>query len=293
MATCRCASSFSANSGKSSAWPGRCRTLRRARVEDLFERYGRRFPKLAAFRSSVAASVNQEYAGWRAPLSAGDEVAFLPPVSGGQQAAVETIFFSSFAEPDPLRAKSAEGLKAPEDGALVVFDGFVRNNFKGQPNAISRIRSLRAHGVCENARDRRANSREVSDSPRRNRSSPGPARNRRDERLDRRKFATPRAPHLMPAATRLILSSAPCPSGKRSILPEALFGPKASYPRRKPFPAQMNLVLDEEIPGRLGVLLAGHNCGRRPGSRFLLAHGSKIAGGKSACRRIWSASSRA
>ena len=26
-----------------------------------------------------------------------------------------------------------EGLKAPEDGALVVFDGFVRNNFKGQP----------------------------------------------------------------------------------------------------------------------------------------------------------------
>jgi MoaE-MoaD fusion protein len=54
-----------------------------ARVEDLFERYGRRFPKLAAFRSSVAASVNQEYAGWRAPLANGDEIAFLPPVSGG------------------------------------------------------------------------------------------------------------------------------------------------------------------------------------------------------------------
>ena len=40
-----------------------------ARVEDLFERYGRRFPKLAEFRASVAASVNQEYSGWRAPLS--------------------------------------------------------------------------------------------------------------------------------------------------------------------------------------------------------------------------------
>jgi molybdopterin converting factor subunit 1 len=54
-----------------------------ARVEDLFERYGRRFPRLAEFQASIAASVNQEYAEWRAPLRGGDEVAFLPPVSGG------------------------------------------------------------------------------------------------------------------------------------------------------------------------------------------------------------------
>src|ERR1700722_3516905 len=46
-----------------------------ARVEDLFERYARRFPKLADFRGSIAPSVNQEYAEWRAPLAAGDEVA--------------------------------------------------------------------------------------------------------------------------------------------------------------------------------------------------------------------------
>jgi len=58
-----------------------------ARVEDLFERYGRRFPRLAEFRPSIAASVNQEYAGWRESLSAGDEVAFLPPVSGGDHVA--------------------------------------------------------------------------------------------------------------------------------------------------------------------------------------------------------------
>src|SRR6202051_570789 len=54
-----------------------------ARVEDLFERYGRTFPELAKFRASVVASVNQEFAEWRAPLASGDEVAFLPPVSGG------------------------------------------------------------------------------------------------------------------------------------------------------------------------------------------------------------------
>ncbi|MGA7624415.1 MAG: molybdenum cofactor biosynthesis protein MoaE [Candidatus Acidiferrales bacterium] len=102
-----------------------------ARVEDLFERYGRRFPKLAEFRPSVAASVNQEYAEWRALLSCGDEVAFLPPVSGGQQTAVSDDVFllvrESISPSEVIRT-----LKAPEDGALVVFDGFVRNNFKGR-----------------------------------------------------------------------------------------------------------------------------------------------------------------
>jgi MoaE-MoaD fusion protein len=102
-----------------------------ARVEDLFERYGRRFPKLADFRASIAASVNQEYAAWRSPLTNGDEVAFLPPVSGGQQAAIAEDIFQLVRK--PIRPNEiVEGLKAPEDGALVVFDGFVRNNFKGR-----------------------------------------------------------------------------------------------------------------------------------------------------------------
>ncbi|HXR17430.1 MAG TPA: molybdenum cofactor biosynthesis protein MoaE [Terriglobales bacterium] len=125
-----------------------------ARVEDLFERYGRRFPKLAAFRASVAASVNQEYAGWRAPLASGDEVAFLPPVSGGQQIAVEEDVFQLVRQ--PIRPREIEeGMKAPEDGALVVFDGFVRNSFKGrqtlyleyeayEPMAYAKMRELGA-----------------------------------------------------------------------------------------------------------------------------------------------------
>ena len=50
---------------------------------DLFDRYGARFPRLAAFRSSLVASRNQEFAAWDTPLRAGDDVAFLPPVSGG------------------------------------------------------------------------------------------------------------------------------------------------------------------------------------------------------------------
>lgn len=126
-----------------------------SRVEDVFERYGRRFPKLAEFRPSIAASVNQEYAEWRAPLSPGDEVAFLPPVSGGQQTALAEDIFQLVREPIDSHA-IAESLKAPEDGALVVFDGFVRNNFKGErtlyleyeayePMALAKIREIGAH----------------------------------------------------------------------------------------------------------------------------------------------------
>ena len=102
-----------------------------ARVEDLFERYGRRFPRLAEFRPSVAASVNQEYAAWRAPLSTGDEVAFLPPVSGGQQAAIAEDILQLVRHSIEPR-EIIESLKALEDGAVVVFDGFVRNNSKGR-----------------------------------------------------------------------------------------------------------------------------------------------------------------
>ena len=70
-----------------------------ARVEDLFERYARRFPRLAEFRGSIAASVNQEYAEWRTPLVDGNEVAFLPPVSGGGQTTVTDDLFQLVHQP--------------------------------------------------------------------------------------------------------------------------------------------------------------------------------------------------
>jgi molybdopterin converting factor subunit 1 len=54
-----------------------------APIESLFARYAAANPELARYRSSVVASRNQEFAAWNTPLSPGDEVAFLPPVSGG------------------------------------------------------------------------------------------------------------------------------------------------------------------------------------------------------------------
>jgi molybdopterin converting factor subunit 1 len=54
-----------------------------ATIEQLFAQYAQRHPQLAKFRSSLVASRNQEFAAWDTPLHSGDEVAFLPPVSGG------------------------------------------------------------------------------------------------------------------------------------------------------------------------------------------------------------------
>jgi molybdopterin converting factor subunit 1 len=52
-------------------------------LEQLFAAFAARVPELAKYRSSVVASRNQEFASWDTSLHSGDEVAFLPPVSGG------------------------------------------------------------------------------------------------------------------------------------------------------------------------------------------------------------------
>jgi molybdopterin converting factor small subunit len=41
------------------------------------------FPGAAPYRPALSAAVNAEYARFAAPVADGDEVAFLPPVSGG------------------------------------------------------------------------------------------------------------------------------------------------------------------------------------------------------------------
>lgn len=52
-------------------------------VAELVRYYRVVAPELAALWSSIAVAVNQQYATGTANLSDGDEVALLPPVSGG------------------------------------------------------------------------------------------------------------------------------------------------------------------------------------------------------------------
>jgi molybdopterin converting factor subunit 1 len=54
-----------------------------SRIEDLFAQCVARHPELAEHRRTIAVSRNREFAAWTTLLQPGDEVAFLPPVSGG------------------------------------------------------------------------------------------------------------------------------------------------------------------------------------------------------------------
>lgn len=54
-----------------------------ATLAQVFERYAKRHPKLTGLRKSMVVSRNQEFAAWDTRIAEGDEIAFLPPVSGG------------------------------------------------------------------------------------------------------------------------------------------------------------------------------------------------------------------
>src|SRR5262249_8594176 len=97
-------------------------------------RYGERYPELSGFRRSVAVSVNQALADWPSTLEAGDEIAFLPPVSGGAAAEGNDSAkdLSELGREPICVAGTVPGVKGPEDGAVVAFEGIVRNHSAGR-----------------------------------------------------------------------------------------------------------------------------------------------------------------
>jgi molybdopterin synthase sulfur carrier subunit len=52
-------------------------------AEEAWRRLAEAHPSLAERRRSLAVAVNRRYARFDAPLAPGDEVVFIPPVSGG------------------------------------------------------------------------------------------------------------------------------------------------------------------------------------------------------------------
>ena len=54
-----------------------------AGVDTLWQALVREFPAMAPLRPSIAVAVNAEYATFETAMADGDEIAFLPPVSGG------------------------------------------------------------------------------------------------------------------------------------------------------------------------------------------------------------------
>jgi molybdopterin synthase catalytic subunit/molybdopterin converting factor small subunit len=81
---------------------------------------------------SMAVAVNQEYARGLDVLKDGDEVALLPPVSGGVEGGVEGRMRVEITDEVIPSAEIAAEIKAGADGAVCVFDGIVRDNTRGR-----------------------------------------------------------------------------------------------------------------------------------------------------------------
>ena len=118
-----------------------------ATVGMLLERLRGRLPAQAPEQllSGIAVSVNAEYARAGHILQDGDEVGLLPPVSGGaarlgttraanplEESRAEEGVVAALTRERIDAARIVAAAKSGEDGAVVVFDGIVRNHSRGR-----------------------------------------------------------------------------------------------------------------------------------------------------------------
>jgi molybdopterin synthase catalytic subunit len=116
-----------------------------ASVLDLLAHYEERVPALRKSLASLAVAVNQQYSGTETRLNPDDEVALLPPVSGGSRdadRAARAEPAEAFVDGKLWRCASIvrlpidtqavlDRIKRGEDGAALVFEGVVRNQTRG------------------------------------------------------------------------------------------------------------------------------------------------------------------
>ncbi len=93
---------------------------------EILDRLVAEQPKLDRMRSVVMVMVNQSYASPSTALSDGDEVAFIPPVSGGAPGFYRV-------QESPINAREVEAMVMDAGaGAVVTFSGTVRDHGRGQ-----------------------------------------------------------------------------------------------------------------------------------------------------------------
>ena len=129
------------------------------RVSDVFEHYAAASPALHGFSRSILLSRNHEFAKRDDMIQDGDEIAFLPPVSGGTadpygdeilDADTGNFFALTCGEIDSRRIVNR--LLRNEDGAVVDFLGVVRNNTKGRATKYLDYECYRPMALKEMAR---------------------------------------------------------------------------------------------------------------------------------------------
>jgi MoaE-MoaD fusion protein len=107
-------------------------------VRDVWNVVQMRFPQAGNFGKSLLFAVNQEFADSEACIKEGDEVAIFPPVSGGENLSSKSYLEDQSGDVFQIvhqviqMENLANQLSRPEDGAVVVFKGIVRNNTRGR-----------------------------------------------------------------------------------------------------------------------------------------------------------------
>jgi molybdopterin converting factor subunit 1 len=98
-------------------------------VADVYKVIQKLHPGLQADQSAVRVALNQEFTDWDSKVADGDEVAFIPPVSGGAHGA--GVLFELTARPlDARRMEAAVAHKGA--GAICTFTGVVRESSRGR-----------------------------------------------------------------------------------------------------------------------------------------------------------------
>lgn len=106
-------------------------------LADVFRSCMVRFPRVESMSGSIVAARNQEFCDSAAIIREGDEIAMLPPVSGGMNDYRDTLvrgghFFGLTLHPIDVPSLAACVLRGA-DGAVITFEGIVRNNTAGRP----------------------------------------------------------------------------------------------------------------------------------------------------------------
>lgn len=105
-----------------------------ATAGSVFEHYAKAFPRLRDMASSIVLARNHEFTTAADLLTEGDEIALLPPVSGGSLPEISDPgghYFALTRQPIDVPGLESRLLQGC-DGAVVTFQGVVRNNTSGR-----------------------------------------------------------------------------------------------------------------------------------------------------------------
>lgn len=125
-------------------------------VADVRSWLAERNPLVEELGDRLAASVNLEIADAEAPLADGDEVAFLPPVAGGDG----VVKRCTISDQDLDEAEVVARVDGPDAGGIVTFVGNVRNHARGHEikhleyEAYPEMAEREMEKICDQAAER-------------------------------------------------------------------------------------------------------------------------------------------